>query len=221
MLGGLALLLAMAVGAALAVELPYYAISPGSARPTEPAVTVSGVESFPAGEELLFTTVLVDPVNAFDLIEAWLDDDAEVVPAEEIDGDQTPSQNQRLNQQLMTASQDIAVVVALEHLGYDVVSGTGATVEGVVEDTPAEGVIEPGDTVVAAGGEPVERVEDLVAAIDARAPGRSWRWPSSPRTGPAVGRSSSSAASRTTPTRPSSGCRGCAPVTLPSTCPST
>ena len=63
------------------------------------------------------------------------------------------------------------MVVALEHLGFDVVSGTGATIEDVVPDTPADGVIEPGDTVVRAGGQPVERVEDFVAEIDARDPG--------------------------------------------------
>lgn len=171
MLGALGLLVVGALVAALIIELPYYALGPGGARPTEPAVQVSGVETFPSDDDILFTTVLIDRVNGLEALGAWLSDDVDLVPREQIDGDQTPSQNQRVNRQLMDASQDTAVVVALEHLGYDVVSGTGATVEATVPDAPADGVIEPGDTVVRAGGRPVERVEELVTEIDARAPG--------------------------------------------------
>jgi len=172
-LGAIGVLAAAASLFALVVELPYYALSPGSARATEPTVSVEGAETFPAGDELLFTTVTVGQrrVNGFEWLEAKLSSDIELVPAELIDGGQTPEENQQLNQQLMDASEETAVVVALEHLGYDVVSGTGATIEDVVPDTPADGVIEPGDTVVRAGGQPVERVEDFVAEIDARDPG--------------------------------------------------
>lgn len=171
MLAAAALLVVAATVAGLVVNLPYYAIGPGEARATEPTVSVSGAESYPAGDELLFTTVVLDRVNGFEALAGWLSPDVDLVPAEQIDGNQTPAQNQQLNQQLMDESEEAAVVVALEHLGFDVVSGTGATVEDVVADAPAEGVIEPGDTVVRAGGERVERVEDLVAQIDARAPG--------------------------------------------------
>ena len=172
-LGAIGVLVAAASLFALVVELPYYALSPGSARATEPTVSVEGAQTFPAGDELLFTTVTVGQrrVNGFEWLEAKLSSDIELVPAELIDGGQTPEENQQLNQQLMDASEETAVVVALEHLGYDVVSGTGATIEDVVPDTPADGVIEPGDTVVRAGGQPVERVEDFVAEIDARDPG--------------------------------------------------
>jgi PDZ domain-containing protein len=173
LLGAVGLLVAAASLFALVVELPYYTIAPGSARPTEPTVSVEGAETYPAGEDLLFTTVTIGQrrVNGFEWLQAKLDPDIELVPAEQIDGGQSPEENQQLNQQLMDASEDTAVVVALEHLGYDVVSGTGATVADVVPGAPADGVIEPGDTVVRAAGQPVERVEDLVTEIDALAPG--------------------------------------------------
>ena len=185
-LGAVGVLVAAASLFALVVELPYYALSPGSARATEPTVTVEGAETFPAGDELLFTTVTVGQrrVNGFEWLEAKLSSDIELVPAEQIDGGQTPEENQQLNQQLMDASEETAVVVALEHLGYDVVSGTGATVEDVVPDAPADGVIEPGDTVVRAAGRPVERVEDLVAEIDARRPGDELTLVLEPEDGP-------------------------------------
>ncbi len=153
------------------VRLPYYALAPGGARATEPTVTVEGVPSYPADPDLLFTTVFLNRVNAFRLLDGWLDPDVDIVPAEQIDGTQTPSQNQQLNQQLMDASKDTAIVVALEHLGFDVVSGTGATVGEIVPDAPADGVLRPGDTIVRIGSTPVERVEDLVGVLDDTPPG--------------------------------------------------
>jgi Lon-like protease len=172
-LGSVGVLVVAACLFALVVELPYYTISPGSARPTEPTVSVEGTRTYPAGEDLLFTTVTISQrrVNGFEWLEAKLVPDIDLVPAEQIDGGQTPEENQQLNQQLMDASEDTAVVVALEHLGYDVVSGTGASVAEIVPGTPADGEIEPGDTVVRAAGQPVDRVEDLVREIDERSPG--------------------------------------------------
>ena len=71
----------------------------------------------------------------------------------------------------MDESQDVAVVVALEHLGFDVIDGTGATIGDVIADYPADGHLEPGDTVVRVDGRPVERREDLALAIYEASPG--------------------------------------------------
>ncbi|MET0160414.1 MAG: S16 family serine protease [Acidimicrobiales bacterium] len=171
---------------ALVVELPYYTIAPGSARPTEPTISVEGAETFPAGDDLLFTTVTIsqDRINGFEWLQAELSPDVDLVPADQIDGGQTPEENQQLNQQLMDNSEDTAVVVALEHLGYDVVSGTGATVADIVPGAPADGLINPGDTVMRAAGQPVDRVEDLVAEIDKLAPGDELTMVVEPADGP-------------------------------------
>jgi Lon-like protease len=170
-LGAVGVLVLALIGAGLVVKLPYYALAPGGARATEPTVSVEGVPSYPSEADLLFTTVYLNRVNAFRLLDGWLDPDVDVVPAEQIDGDQTPAQNQQFNQQLMDASKETAIQVALEHLGYDVVSGTGATVGEVVPDAPADGELRAGDTVVEADGRPVDRVEDLVAVVDGKQPG--------------------------------------------------
>jgi len=164
------------------VELPYYAISPGSARPTEPVIVVDGAESYPSGDEILFTTVSIAPgpaanrhVNGWEWLQAQLDGNIDLVDAELIDGGRDPSENAEINQQLMDQSQEIAIIVALEHLGYDVVDGTGATVTNVIEGYPADGHLDAGDTVVRAGGRPVERSEDLVRLLDAATPGDELR----------------------------------------------
>jgi PDZ domain-containing protein len=158
---------------ALVVELPYYAISPGSARPTEPTIRVSGTETYPGDDDILFTTVSLSRgrINGWEWLQAELDDSIDLVDAELIEGGHTAAENQQINQQLMDDSQDVAVVVALEHLGYDVVDGTGATVGDVLPGSPAAEQLGPDDDIVRAGGEPVERKEDLVRQIEARRPG--------------------------------------------------
>lgn len=170
-LGVAAVVVTGLVVAATTVRVPYYAIGPGGARATEPIIEVEGAPSYQDDADLLFTTVFVDHVTLLGLLDGWLRDDTDVVPLRQIDGDQSPEENQQLNEQLMAASEDTAIQVALEHLGYDVVSGTGATIPRVLPDGPSEGIIHDGETVVRAGGEPVERVEDLVGQIDARRPG--------------------------------------------------
>lgn len=158
---------------ALVVELPYYTISPGGARPTEPTVQVSGTETFPGDDDILFTTVSLSQgrINGWEWLEAQLDGDIDLVDAEIIEGDHTAEENRQINQQLMDESQDVAVVVALEELGYDVIDGTGAKVGDVLPGSPAAVDLAADDTVVRAGGEPIERKEDLVRQIELLAPG--------------------------------------------------
>jgi PDZ domain-containing protein len=157
----------------LVIELPYYAISPGSARPTEETVQVSGTETFPSEDDILFTTVSLSRgrINGWEWLQAELDDDIDLVDAELIEGGHTAAENQQINQQLMDESQDVAVVVALEHLGYDVIDGTGATVGDVLPNSPAADELEAEDTIVRAGGQPIDRKEDVVRQIEQLQPG--------------------------------------------------
>ena len=72
----------------------------------------------------------------------------------------------------MTNSKDVAAYVALDHLGYDVsIEGSGAVVVQVVEGSPADGVLETGDTIVAIDGETVELTEQVAEIVGSRAPG--------------------------------------------------
>jgi PDZ domain-containing protein len=158
---------------AAVIELPYYAISPGSARPTQPTVLVSGTRTYETNDDILFTTVSLsrDRINGWEWLQAELDDTIDLVDAEVVDGGHTAEENQQINQALMDDSQDVAIVVALEHLGYDVIDGTGATVGDVLPASPAAEELASGDTIVRADGQPVERKEDLVRAIEGHQPG--------------------------------------------------
>jgi PDZ domain-containing protein len=74
--------------------------------------------------------------------------------------------------QMMDTSKQVATQVALERLGHPVdVSITGETVVEVIPDMPADGVLEPGDTITAVDGEPLDDPDDLTRLLGDEAPG--------------------------------------------------
>jgi PDZ domain-containing protein len=157
------------------ITVPYYALTPGSARPTEPLVSVEGAETFPSDGEVLFTTVHVEHLNLIDWARdrvGLLPDSWNVLTEEEYLGPNTEAENDQINADLMTNSKDVASYVALDHLGYDVaISGTGAVVVQIVDGTPAADVLQVGDTIVAIDGQAVELTEQVSEQVGGHAPG--------------------------------------------------
>ena len=160
------------VAGGMLVEVPYIALVPGTARDTEPLLAVSGVDEYPSDGSVLFTTVRVrQRPNLWEYLWLGFDDDATVVPEEQILGDRTPEENREFNLSLMTDSKQVAVAVALEELGYDAITTDGVVVQQLVEDTPADAALELGDTIVAIDGQPVATTSTLVDILGGRAPG--------------------------------------------------
>lgn len=153
--------------AGMAIRLPYRVFSPGSATPVQDVVTVDGAKTYPHRGELLFLTVSVSSgrPNLWRLLQAELDDDSQVVGEDDYLGGQSPSRVRRMNVAAMDESQLVAKVAALEQLGYSVTAtGSGARVRGVVEGSPADGKLEPGDVVTAIDDRPV-RLRDQLGEI--------------------------------------------------------
>ena len=164
------------VGAAviggLLFKVPYVALVPGSARDTEPLMTVEGIDEFPSDGELLYTTVrLRQRPNFWEYLILQLDPDAEVVPEQNILGDRTPEENREFNLELMNNSKQVAVAVALEQLGYDAVRTDAVVIQAIVAGEPADGILEPGDSVLSINGEPTLNTGDLVTVLGHYQPG--------------------------------------------------
>jgi PDZ domain-containing protein len=157
----------------LVVHVPYVIESPGSAEPVEPLITVPADRGYPTPEDISLVTVTVNTqVTLFEKFRAQHSSDQTLVPAKEVLGTQTPQENDRLNQVLMRQSKDAAVLVALDKLGYQVTpTQTGALVTSIQRGAPADGVIQVGDTIVAADGQPITSRDQLVAALGAKKPG--------------------------------------------------
>jgi PDZ domain-containing protein len=147
--------------------------SPGSARPTAELVSVgTGVTSHPPAGQIAFTTVSLRQSTVASYVWSWFDDDVEVVADEQILGNRSPQENRQFNMQLMDTSKQDAIRVALLELGYEVpVTIDGVVVVEVEPGSAAEGVLEPGDTVVAIAGEPLDGIDDVTRIMDGRGAG--------------------------------------------------
>lgn len=154
------------------IPTPYVALVPGSARPTEELVEVSGLDEYPSDGEVLFTTVrLRSRPNLWEYLWLKTDDDANVVPEEVIFGDRTPEENREVNLQAMTDSKQVAVAVALEELGYEAFTPTGVFVADIVVGSAADGVLERGDVLLEVDGVEIATDIELVDQLAERAAG--------------------------------------------------
>ncbi|MFC4140345.1 MULTISPECIES: PDZ domain-containing protein [unclassified Microbacterium] len=141
----------------------------GTAKGTDgeqvPLIEVDGADTYPTGGTLDLTTVQVvgnrqrTPSWA-ELAVAWVDPARAVVPIDVVFPEGvTSEQRDKQNAELMVNSQHEATAAALTELGYDV----GAKVEVVdaIEGTPADGVLEAGDVIVAIDGQEVSSAKVL------------------------------------------------------------
>ncbi|MGQ0830970.1 MAG: YlbL family protein [Microthrixaceae bacterium] len=166
-----ALVTSAVVGAAV-IPVPYYALSPGSARPVSEQVLVEGVPSYKPEESIAFTTVNVGPTTLLEALVGWLDADVDVIPEDKVLGDRSQAQNQRYNAQLMDSSKQVAITVALEHLGYDVpIRTTGTVVREILRGAPADGVLERDDVIVAVDGNLVDEPGEIGSLLQPGGPG--------------------------------------------------
>lgn len=136
-----------------------------------PLIHVEGAETFETGGSLNLTTVQVvgnreRTPSWFELLLAWTNSSRAVVPIESVfpEGVTSEERDER-NAVLMVDSQHEATAAALSELGYE----TGASVEVVeaIADTPADGVLEADDIILAVDGTDVTSATALRDAIQA------------------------------------------------------
>lgn len=172
-LAGLVLLALLALAALLPV--PFIVLSPG---PTFNTIgDVDGVElveitdttTYPVTGALDMTTIREEgeprsPLTVFGALAAWVDPDRAVLPRELLYGDdETTEEVQQRNAVLFSTSQSNAIAAALNTLGEPLVEDVVVT--AVVEGTPAFGVLDAGELIVAIDGDPVRVPEDVVEAV--------------------------------------------------------
>ncbi len=149
------------------------AVRPGSVEEVPSRVTVSGAEIFPPTSEVSLVTVRIgERLTIWQRIWAEFESGVDVEPERSFTGDGTRRELRKLNERRMESSQDTAVVVALEHLGYEIPRG-GVVVVEVASGTPAAEVLEPGDVIVGIEGVTVADLSDLTGVLASLNAGRT------------------------------------------------
>jgi Lon-like protease len=173
--GLLALVLGIGVWvSAFAEGLPFVTESPGltvnvlGEHDGQPVIQVSGHKVYPDDGQLRLTTVYVTlpdtKLNLFAVMDAYLDPDKAVLPFTSVyPPEATNASDEKEGEQQMTSSQNAATGAALEELGYDLT--TVPAVDLVSQGTPADGVLQVGDWILAVDGTKLRTLEALKRAI--------------------------------------------------------
>lgn len=124
-----------------------------------PLVDIPNQETFPTTGSLSMLTVTAvgdreRTATWFTVVSAWLTRGQTVLPLEEVYPPEiSTAQQDEISAAQMTDSQQRAIAAALTVLGEDYT--TRVSIVATTDDGPAQGVLEPGDVIVAINGEPV------------------------------------------------------------------
>lgn len=172
--GVVAGVLCVGVFLALVIEIPYYAVAPGTARQVNDLIAVPGDRANPPTGQVLLATVALRRVSLVEAVMGWLDPDTAVVSESQILGPRQRRDFTRENLEQMTDSKRLAVLVALRRLGFPVTEmGKGGLVVEVEPASPAAGHLVAGEVITAVDGAPTPLKQSVVEAVRTRRPGEA------------------------------------------------
>ena len=150
-----------------------FILTPDKAKPLADRVVVEG--SRPGGEgDVYYVDLYVRRARVLEQLLPFTRPEGSTVVSEQalLPPGTSDEERDRQNAADMERSEQIASVVALRTLGYDVVATPrGALVIGVASDVPAAAKIDAGDVIIAVDGAPVRTPAELRREIGRRDPG--------------------------------------------------
>ena len=140
-------------------------MSPGP--PYQWDVEVLGQESFDFDGSLYQLTVRRDEANYYTYLWAKMDSSVDLYEKERIlPKGVTPEELDEISRVNMRNSENIAIAVALQSMGYEVTSsGDGVLVVGLLDDSPVKDKLEKGDLITAINGNIVSSVSDFIGKL--------------------------------------------------------
>jgi PDZ domain-containing protein len=162
-----------AVGLAVALcftPTPYWIVAPGYAVDLRSRVIVDG--HAPPAERYLLTDVVIMPATAL-MLAARFFPGVRLVSRETIaPAGISMKQYDRVLDDAMNASQDIAAVVAERAAGFQVQDPPQwIVIERILPDSKAGAALQSGDAVLSVAGRPVAAASDIASALRGLAPG--------------------------------------------------
>ena len=159
------------------VKLPLLILSPGPTYNTigevdgQPMIVISGTTTYPTEGALDMTTVserggASGGVYLGEALVGWVAPAGTVVPRESVYGPEVEGEDlTERNDQLFATSQSDAIAAAMGELG--IATEQRVVVTRVSGGSPADGIVEAGDEIVAVNGEPVTEPAEVGDAVRA------------------------------------------------------
>lgn len=167
----MAVCLAVLVAGGSLAPLPYFVEAPGRLLTLGGCVSVQSEEAVPVRGDYLLTSVGLRRATPFSLVRVGVDASAGLRPAERVvRADRTPQEHFAGQRAVFAQSAQRAAALGLRRAGFTAdperFIGDGALVTGVLEDSPAHGILRGGDVIVAVDGVPVETDAELRSFLD-------------------------------------------------------
>jgi PDZ domain-containing protein len=145
--------------------------APGIAVPVEPMVEVPPQHRYPSTGDFFLTTVIPQtPITAGEWVVGQLSPAIKIVPPEQIVPPGTTAQALAQQEyQMLDESETTAIVEGLRLAGYNAtIEGKGTKVVSILPDSPAKGVLQPGDVIVGLNGQPIRTTSELTNQLMAQ-----------------------------------------------------
>ena len=147
-------------------------IAPGTTADIEEFVDVRDHPAYASDATISLVSVRTSfAPSLFEVLGGWLDGALEVVDIEDILGERTVAENRDAGRLQMDQSTQVAVAVALEHLGHEIMTPIGARIARVMPDAPADGALLEGDIVQRVGDSAITTARQLSDTVKAHEPG--------------------------------------------------
>ena len=172
LIGGMLVLALLIITGFTTTLIDKAVIAPGHTADIEEFVDVRDHPSYASDASISLVSVRTSfAPSLFEVIGGWLDGALEVVDIEDILGERTVAENRDAGRLQMDQSTQVAVAVALEHLGHEIMTPIGARIARVMPDAPADGALLEGDIVQAVGDTAITTAQQLSDTVKAHDPG--------------------------------------------------
>ncbi len=172
LIGGMLVLALLIITGFTTTLIDKAVIAPGHTADIEEFVDVRDHPAYASDATISLVSVRTSfAPSLFEVIGGWLDGALEVVDIEDILGERTVAENRDAGRLQMDQSTQVAVAVALEHLGHEIMTPIGARIARVMPDAPADGAFLEGDIVQAVGDTAITTAQQLSDTVKAHEPG--------------------------------------------------
>jgi Lon-like protease len=147
----------------------YVLLKPGSAEDLRQLITVEGADQNDTGK-LFLVTVAQQKANLLQALYGTLHPHIEVQPLAEVLPQGMDEQEYRdLLDMWMQESQLLAQLIALRRAGYQVdIISEGTIIEGFLDGSPSEGILQQGDIILEVDGVPVAMANEVITEVQNR-----------------------------------------------------
>ena len=149
------------------IPTPYYLYQPGSIEALQPKIKVEDGYTKEDGSFHLTTILSIKAMNPYILAYGLVAPHTDIVKEEDVKGDLTDQEYNRLLEFMMKNSKQNALVAGFKQAGEEVkIDYHGIFVSAILADSPAKNVLQVGDVITSIDGKKMYEATEFISYIE-------------------------------------------------------